>query len=114
MRRVADWGFGVRLGLLTLAVVVAYGLAMLVATALVGASGDDAPSNDDVWKAAAIAAGVCWMGAAAAMTCAAWLGKPHLVLWNVLAGMTCRMVPALAAVASMKWIGTRWIEAGVG
>jgi hypothetical protein len=86
--------------LLTLVVLIAYPAAAALATSLRGSS---------AWGTAALAAGVCWLGAALALALSAFLQGPHGALYAMLFGLVLRMGLPLGAIllAMRVWDGFR-------
>jgi len=90
--------------LLTAAVVVAYPLIGWLAWRRAGTDG---------LVAAAVAAGVCWLGATAALMIAAALKGPNAALNSMLLGMLCRMGLPLLAGAVLSSQGGQLAAGGV-
>ncbi len=95
--------FGVRLGWLTLAVLGVYPIFGGLAAALVGPA---------AWPAAALAALICWAGAAIALTLAFRFRQPREAIIVLGLGMAFRMGLPLAAVMVLAKVWPALADAG--
>jgi hypothetical protein len=80
-----------RCAVLAVAVAIAYPLIGYVAMIRFG---------EKAWLSAAVAAAVCWLGAALALALTAWFQGPQGALYALLFGMFCRMgLPLIVGIA---------------
>jgi hypothetical protein len=94
---------GARLAWLTLAVLIMYPVFGGVAAALVGPS---------AWQSAALAAFICWLGAASALAVAGLFREPREAMYGLLIGIGLRMGLPLAAVMALARLAPGLRESG--
>ena len=82
VRQSASWGLPARLGILALVVLVAYPLVAWIV---------QSQREVSVWGAAALAASICWLGAALAMIFTALMRGPQGAMLAMLFGMAFRL-----------------------